>query len=329
MTIFRCDIRLDGTEGAFGMSSVASIFALSALVGSLLAPAPSAADAESSMVHVNATSFSQGSPEGEADHRSHEGPVHEVALRPFSISRSEVTVAQFQTFVEKTGYVTEAERNVPVGGQSAEGCFSHRTLGEVSPGWVEGRSWRDPGFPQAPSHPAVCVSWNDANAYVKWLREETGLAYRLPSESEFEYVLRVGLFRDVDRREENELCRTANHGDQSLKNTFPAWNGATSGCSDGYAMSAPAASYRANLLGLYDVDGNVAEWVGDCWHESYVGAPANGNAWEAPDLSECRGRVLRGGDFVSSPANFGPAHRTWIPESFRTYHVGFRVAGNW
>lgn len=280
------------------------------------------------MVSVPGGTFEQGSSPDDPDHQGREGPVRQVHLRPFALGRNEVTVGEFRAFVEGTGYLTEAERNVPAFGRPAEGCFSHQRPGESAAGWVAGRSWRDPGFDQDDTHPVVCISWNDAHAYLAWLREQTDLPYRLPTESEFEYAQRAGADAEAAMAPaaDDRLCALANHADDRLKRALPDRELAATACDDGHAFSAPAGRHAANALGLHDMTGNVSEWTEDCWHETYADAPSDGRAWAATLPGECRGRVLRGGDLMSPAAQLRPANRTWIPDSFRTYHVGFRVA---
>ncbi len=271
----------------------------------------------------------QGSPENEAGRRSVEGPEHDVEVPAFSLSRTEVTVAEFRRFVTHTGYQTDAERNQPIDEDSAAGCWSHHTFSKSSAGWVSGRSWRDPGFPQGDAHPVVCVSWNDATTYVEWFRTATGIPYRLPTESEFEYVHQGGSSTPWPWTADAVPCQFTNQADLSLARAMSDWRRAIpeiADCDDGHAFTAPVESYPQNVFALHDVVGNVSEWVQDCWHDDYLGAPTNGRAWEPDAGAECSDRVLKGGDFVSSPDRFRSAHRTSIPPSFRTYHVGFRVA---
>jgi formylglycine-generating enzyme required for sulfatase activity len=131
------------------------------------------------------------------------------------------------------------------------------------------------------NHPVINVSWLDAKQYVEWLTKKTGHVYRLPSEAEWEYAARAGTTspfwwgRNVGAREANCLeCKTGK-GEQSL----------------------PVGSYKPNAFGLFDTAGNVAEWVEDCWHDDYKGAPGDGSAWGASGT--CQLRVLRGGSFDS------------------------------
>lgn len=278
---------------------------------------------------IAAGRFLQGSPPSDPLRAPNEGPVRTVDVPSFSIGRFEVTVRQFRSFVEATGYVTDAEHDVPVGGAPAPGCFSHRLRGQPSVGWVPGRSWRNPGYPQHDGHPVVCVSWRDAQAYVSWLAQVTGRPFRLPSESEFEYARRGGTTSAWGWPDEATPCLQANLADRHLDEALPDWM-AVIDCDDGHAFTAPVGAFRANLFGLHDMAGNVSEWTSDCWHADYRGAPANGGPWEVGGAEACSGRVLRGGDFASRPGQLRAAHRSWIPPEFRTYHAGFRVAvGRW
>ncbi len=130
-------------------------------------------------------------------------------------------------------------------------------------GLYEPGAWRDQGW-QSDDRPVVCVNWEDAQAYVQWLREETGHPYRLPTESEWEYAIRAGTkTRFYWDYRAPDLCTYANSGD----------------CDDGWERTAPVGSFRGNGFWLHDMAGNVSEWAEDCWHENYDGAPRDGSAW--------------------------------------------------
>ena len=144
--------------------------------------------------------------------------------------------------------------------------------------------------------------WNDAQAYVQRLREETGHPYRLPAESEWEYAIRAGTrTRFYWGYREEDLCRHASSGN----------------CGDGWEKTAPVGSFRANGFGLHDMAGNVAEWVEDCWHENYDGAPPDGSPWTRD--GDCGRRVVRCGSYRS-------AYRDQSDAGFRFFKLGFRVA---
>ena len=256
------------------------------------------------LVVVPSGTYRMGSPSGESQRGANEGPVHRVRIgRAFAVGVKEVTRGEFGRFVSETGR------------SMGNACWTYEG-GE----WKErsGRSWRNPGFSQTDEHPVVCVNWDDAKAYVGWLSEKTGQAYRLLSESEWEYVARAGTGTSRYWGEgESGQCRYANGADAS---TNFDWR---TGCNDGHAETSPVGSYEANGFGLHDVLGNVLEWVEDCWNESYAGAPTDGSAWESGD---CSLRVLRGGSWYDLPRRLRSANRLWNPTGLRNNFVGFRVA---
>ena len=181
-------------------------------------------------------------------------------------------------------------------------------------------------FEQEENHPVVCVDWADAIAYTDWLAEKTGFSYRLPTEAEWEYAARAGTTsyfafgNDAD-----ELCRYANIADKTAKKNKPTLG--TVGCDDGYAKTAPVASYKPNRFGLFDVHGNVWEWVVDCYHSNYIGAPKDGSAWN----DDCTGnpteiyRVLRGGGWEAWDHMMASANRLQFKEHLPKDDFGFRV----
>ena len=160
------------------------------------------------------------------------------------------------------------------------------------------------------NRPVIMVSWNDAQSYVRWLSEMTGERYRLLSESEWEYVARAGTTTRYNWS--NEIGNSRGNCD---------------GCGSRWdkAKTAPVGSFSANAWGLYDVHGNVWEWVGDCWNGSYTGAPADGSAWARGD---CAKRVLRGGSWLDDPRQLRSAIRVQFSTDLRSlyYNFGFRVA---
>lgn len=159
-----------------------------------------------------------------------------------------------------------------------------------------GQSWREPGFPQGDDHPVACVSWQDAVAYIAWLSAQAGAPYRLLSEAEWEYVARAG-------------------GDELRANYRPGeWE-----------HTAPAGSVGPDQLGLHDVRGNVWEWLADCYHDSYEGAPADGSA-RAANCSHPDRRALRGGSWNDGPELLRAGYRLRGPAEGRYFTLGFRVA---
>ena len=159
------------------------------------------------------------------------------------------------------------------------------------------------------TRPVMTVNWEDAQAYLRWLSQKTGQKYRLLSESEWEYVARAGSSTDY-----------------SWGNDIGSNKANCDGCGGQWdaKKTAPVGSFSANKFGLYDVHGNVWEWVEDCWHGSYEGAPTNGSAW----LSSCteERRVLRGGSWVSYPDGTRSANRNRNAPTLRNSYFGFRVS---
>ena len=241
-----------------------------------------------------------------------EKPVNSVTVPAFKMGKHEVTVGQFRRFVEATGYHTDAERNA--GGN--EGCFSQSGDGYD---WVSGRSGGNPGFSVGDDHPVVCVNWNDAEAFVKWLVAQTGKAFRLPTEAEWEYAVRAGSTTKYHfGNSESQLCRYGNHADTS---TDFSWRNES--CSDGVGKrTAVVGRYQPNSFGLYDMHGNVWEWVQDCWNESYAGAPTDGSTWT---LGDCSRRVLRGGSWFNYPRDLRSAGRFGFTRSNLDNSIGFRL----
>lgn len=257
------------------------------------------------MIVVPAGTFTMGSPVSEAGRYDREGPVHEVRIaRPFAIGLYEVTLDEYSRFARAT--------NRSPGDESCLVNEGHH--------WEEeaGRSGRDPAFPQSPRHPAVCISWNDASAYVSWLSRRTGVDYRLPSAAEWEYAARAGTDTPWywgDRT--SEQCRYANGAD--LATDFP-WR---TPCNDGHPKTSLVGSFQANAFGLHDTLGNAWEWVQDCFNWTYDGAPVNGEAWLEGD---CSARVMRGASWASTPTYLRAAHRAGERATFRSDYTGFRVA---
>ena len=161
--------------------------------------------------------------------------------------------------------------------------------------------------------PVIKVSWEDAVAYTVWLSEATGASYRLPSEAEWEYAARAGT--ETMYSWGNEI----GHGFRirvraNCKGCTSWW---------GNEKTAPVGSFVANGWGLHDMPGNVNEWVQDCWHENYWGAPTDGSAWES---GNCSLRVLRGGSWLDDPRFLRSANRYEITTGSRNNRIGFRVA---
>ena len=264
------------------------------------------------MVVIPAGSFMMGSPTGEEGRESTEGPQHKVTIaRPFAIGRFEVTFADWRAC-------------------TLDGDCKHIPNDE---GW--GRDKR----------PVINVSRDDIGQFTRWLNRKTGKvdAYRLPTEAEWEYAARAGSttryhFGDSDR----DLCTYANGADQTTTEEYkPPTEAADffgslsyANCRDGYATTAPVGSFRPNNFGLYDMHGNVEEWLEDCLAHDYSRTPSDGSAYH---IGERCNLASRSGSWMSGPRQLRSANREWrwggrhdhvagVYQSFRYWNVGFRVA---
>ena len=244
-----------------------------------------------------------------------EAPQHQVSLPSFALGKYDVTRGEYAAFARETGY--------PVG----DGCGRGRAISKYEKD--PNSTWENPGFKQTDRDPVVCVSWQDAKAYVAWLNEKTGHAgaYRLPSESEWEYAARAGTTSkfwwgdDVNGAPSHAWFRP-NSGVTACKGLF---------CAGG--QTHPVGAKPPNALGLYDMAGNVWQWTEDCYDNSYAGIPADGRANEAPSsdpqAKDSQGnclRVDRGSSWMFPVWLLRPATRERNPADYRDAIMGFRVA---
>jgi formylglycine-generating enzyme required for sulfatase activity len=243
------------------------------------------------MIVVPAGHFTMGSPANEPGRTDNDGPQHQVTIaQTFAVGQFDVTRDEFSAFVHDTGYDAGSSCYVLSGKEYTE---------------KDGLSWHNPGFGQTGSDPVVCIDWSTAQTYVDWLRKKIGKDYRLLSESEWEYSARAG-------------TTTAYYWGDALGIN----NADCGGCGSHWdsKSTAPVGSFAANAFGLYDMAGNVKQWVADCWNDNYSGAPADGSAWSGGD---CIVRVHRGGGWYNSPTELRSASR--FRTNVRIYDSGFRV----
>jgi formylglycine-generating enzyme required for sulfatase activity len=226
------------------------------------------------MVVIPAGKFRMGDIQGK--YGKDELPVHQVNFqKAFAASKYEITFAQYDEFAKATG----------------------RKLAEDE-GWGRGRQ------------PVIYVSWEDAVAYAKWLSEQTGKRYRLPTEAEWEYAARGGT---------ETIYWWGNEIKPGVANCIGCgsrWDG---------KQPAPVGSFKPNPFGLYDTAGNVAERVQDCWHENYEGAPTDGSAWEEKNGGDCGRRVARGGNWYRAHDWARSSHRFSNRPSFSGRALGLRL----
>jgi len=244
-----------------------------------------------------------------------DGPPHEVVIsRAFGMAVTEVTNKQFRRFADATGLVD-------VGGCLA---WPKGGAGAATAGWRDaglGRAIRD-------EEPVVCVSWTEARDYAAWLGRETGKAYRLPSEAEWEYAARGGTTTAYYWGDEADKgCEFANVYDKATGDWFK-W--AAAACDDGAETLAAVGRYKPNAFGLYDMIGNVWEWVADCHVVPYPPGAGGQAALEAASQSGggqvCEKRGVRGGSWMTRPERNRVTFRGRDPAETRYFMFGFRVA---
>jgi len=274
------------------------------------------------MVRIPSGSFVMGSSEsdiawamttlaqGQPVSLENEFPFHKVRIsRPFYMSQAEVTVDQFRAFVDATGYRTDAEE---AGGGQNYNTRSNRFEQK------EGSSWKNPGWNVSHNEPVTMVSYDDAQAFVEWLSAKDKLPYKLPTEAQWEYAARGGLsmgqFPWGDGVPDGQR---ANYAD---RNTDFEWRDRDA--DDGFKHVAPVGSFSANGFGLYDMAGNVLEWVRDHYLEEYYRFTPEVDP-EGPGHGE--NRVTKGGDWASGPANLRCAFRGWSRPDLAFNNTGFRV----
>jgi formylglycine-generating enzyme len=272
------------------------------------------------MLVIPAGRFVMGTAPGEEEReqladafRNRSVPPRDVQIRRFAAGKFELTRGEYRQFAEATNH-------------DGSGCFvwSGRDF-ELD----KSKSWRDPGYAQSDAHPAVCVNWDDAGAYVRWLSARTGKKYRLLTEAEWEYAARAGnaaarYWSKNGSEDAGAQCDYANGADLAATRLLPAarqW--ASAACDDGHAHTAPAGSLRANAFGLHDMLGNAGEWTQDCWNGDHRGAPVDGSARTD---GNCTMRAVRGGAWDDGPTGLRAAYRVGSPTVIRLYSRGFRVA---
>jgi len=246
-------------------------------------------------------------------------PVHTVKVKTFKLARYETTVAQFRQFVEATGYQAEGD------------CWK---LAANEWGMEMGQlSWKSPAIAPTEYHPVMCVSWDDAHAYLQWLSQETGRHFRLPSEAEWEYAARAGSTSRYPFGEDPaKLCRHANVYDRSGKAAIARLTGKSRdevACDDHAELTTVVGMYQPNAFGLYDMLGNAGELVEDCQHLSYEGAPNDGSAWSGNCALFHGGTMAihRGGNYNSSANGASPTLRGHTGMDNRSsVGEGFRIA---
>lgn len=233
----------------------------------------------SELVLIKGGTFSMGQIDAEADER----PVHQVTIDDFYMGKYEVTVAEYRKFCEATG---------------------HSMPKEPAFGWKE-------------NHPVLNTSWNDAMAYIDWLNKSLDDDFRLPTEAEFEYVIRGGAkpgaypWGKGNPKNEN----IADEAFKGSKNARTTWTDYV----DGYRFTSPVGAMGTNALGVCDINGNVWEWCSD-WYGDYSEEAVKNPQGPA----EGKWKVGRGASFNADPWHCRSAGRNWVEPTFTG--PGFRLA---
>lgn len=235
-------------------------------------------------VSIKGGCYQMGDSVGDGD--PNERPVHEVCVSDFSMGKFEVTNAQFKKFRP----------------QHNSGKSQNASLDEDN-------------------QPVVNVSWEEAVAFSKWLSQQSGQKYRLPTEAEWEYAARAGSNQSrFWGNNPEEACKYANVADMTAKKQWAKWTAFT--CDDGYAVSAPVGKFKPNGYGLYDMLGNVWEWCEDVYNsEAYTKLPKDNPVFGGSGEY----RVMRGGGWSNGPLGIQNSHRVGLSPDFGHHSLGFRL----
>lgn len=283
----------------------------------------------SDMMLIPAATFLMGTDDKEGFPADGEGPVRNVTLSTFLIDVTAVTNKQFATFIKETNYVTDAER---FGWSYVFHSFVSMETGEKvtqvatqTPWWwvVEGADWCHPEGPDSHvderlDHPAIHISWHDADAYCRWAGK------RLPTEAEWEYAARGGL---IQKRYPwgDELKPGGEHRCNIWQGKFPDKNHA----SDGFAGTAPVRSYQPNGYGLYNMSGNVWEWCEDWFTKAYHLSSESVNP---RGLVSGVARSMRGGSYLCHKSycnRYRVAARSKNTPDSSAGNIGFRCVADY
>jgi len=274
------------------------------------------------MIVVPAGQFQMGMVPGDVSNHNDEKPAQEISVSKFAIGMTEVTVREFNAFVKENSELFNY----------SDQCWAPDietgAWGDQDRYVVEQYYTGSNGFDSA-RYPVVCINHLDAQSYIEWLNSKVdGDPYRLPSESEMEYVIRAGsetVYAWGDKLT-NEVCEFANGPDKHLERNY---NWSTflverSDCFDDFPALAPVAYYSKNAFGLYDTIGNVSEWTADCYEQGLLGIPLDGGARITDD---CSRNSVRGGSWaMDSPRYMRSSFRRGKYSAEENVSIGFRVA---
>ena len=268
------------------------------------------------MVNVPSGSFIMGSEKGGINVK----PAHQVSISKFQMSKYLITVAEYQKFIKETNYKSSAEKCPDFIDQN---WYSDR--GEKSNG-----TWKKHNLSYSDYQPVTCISFQDVYAYISWLNKKTGLKYRLPTESEWEYAARANTsskyFWGNDERQTHLYANFADHSSEYFvsKQFGASYNGfiGITNANDGEPYGAIVGLYRSNPFGLYDMLGNVSQMLASCYNaEGY----ANKYIYDKK-TNDCEFIVTRGGNWHYKPKPIWYRGRTKVGTGFASTRRGFRLA---
>ena len=258
--------------------------------------------------------------DGEKDEKH----IRTVRLDGFWLGKYEVTNNEFKQFIDEMGYVTTAEK---------EGTgYGISKYGKANWDYRKGINWRHPIYPadeirDRMDHPVMQVSWDDAQAFVKWLSDKTGRKYRLPGEAEWEYAARSGgkkvKYAWGDKEPYINGKKAGNIADESLEKVFAYSSRAIwKWYDDGYVYTSPVGKYAPNDIGLYDMTGNVWEWCEDVYIDDYSKVGTDNPIYRGSGSY----RVYRGGSWDGSAGGLRTSNRNYGTPAGRGGSLGFRLA---
>jgi len=259
-------------------------------------------------------------------------PAHKVRItKPFYMGAHAVTLGQFRQFVESTHYATDSERNdaisSPAGSaprRSGLGGYGYnKETGTLDEERNPKHNWRNVGFPQTDNHPVTNVSWNDVVKFCQWLCEKEHKTYRLPTEAEWEYACRAGTkTRFWSGNDPESLVKIANAYDKSTARNQPEWAKFATKGDDGFEFTSPVGSFPPNAFGLYDMHGNVWQWVSDFYGADYYAKSPVDDPQGPPSGGK---HVRRGGGWATWSFYCRSSYRNYNTPQSRYFNLGFRV----
>ena len=247
------------------------------------------------MVVISSGEFLMGSPEDEKNRCEHEGPQHRVVIPvPFALGKCAVTFDEFDYFVRESGHGHKP---------SSGGAWLGNPDDE---NWGRGQ------------RPVIDVSWDDAVAYCRWLSEETGHDYRLPTEAEWEYACRAGTTTPF------YFGETIGTDQANYDGNYTTYGNGLEAIFRKKTME--VGQFPANAFGLHEMHGNVWEWCADLYEKDAYDKHIDVYPNMVGDLESSGKRVIRGGSWINRPKNLRSATRTCVPTGNRYYYLGFRIA---